>query len=548
MFTARVTQKQQRPDAMVRPARPAPRPAEPEPGWLLQRQLGNSLLAALDGAPLPEAANPPGRPGRPLDPATRSVMESRFGHDFSGVRVHDGPAAARSADMLDADAYTVGQDVVLGADGYAPGTPAGLRLLAHELAHVVQRGLQPQPAAGPRRSSLSSAGAAEREAHAAAEAVSLGRPARVSERLALDAVARQPKGSSSRFSPAAESLTKEQIYAIWRQSKDISEFRFRLLGPVTDEAFYEFLSRKGFNPSETQAETGPAYTGPSIGPAPKGQQIVGRIIYFTHPEGGTIPRYMRGTPDELDQLQYEANLHAGEMMVSGLAVGLAGISAARGQGAPPATTERPAAAERRPAQPAPPAPTSPPRLAARPAPPNAPPTTAAPTRPTPPTMAPPTTAPPTTAPPTTAPPTTAPPTRAAPTATTTSTAAPPAPSPAAAQAPRAPTRGTQYVRGRMEVSDRRWGALRADALARDPTCAFCQSRGSVTANHVEPLVDADAIVDMGMMTREQAREAANDPSNLRGICRTCNSAKSGQPPATRRLTRAGGRRRIQTRR
>jgi 5-methylcytosine-specific restriction endonuclease McrA len=81
----------------------------------------------------------------------------------------------------------------------------------------------------------------------------------------------------------------------------------------------------------------------------------------------------------------------------------------------------------------------------------------------------------------------------------------------------------------MEVSGRRWEALRDDALARDPTCAFCQSRASVTADHVEPLVDVDAIVDMGMMTREQAREAANHPSNLRGICRACNSAKAGRP-------------------
>ena len=77
--------------------------------------------------------------GRPLEPGVRGDMEARFGHDFSRVRVHTDPAAAESARSVAALAYTVGSDVVFGSSRYAPGTAAGVDLLAHELTHVVQQ-------------------------------------------------------------------------------------------------------------------------------------------------------------------------------------------------------------------------------------------------------------------------------------------------------------------------------------------------------------------------------------------------------------------------
>jgi len=79
-------------------------------------------------------------PGRPLRPATRAFMETRFGHDFSQVRAHYGPRAAETAKQISARAYTVGRDVVFGAGQYAPGTRRGIGLIAHELAHVIQQG------------------------------------------------------------------------------------------------------------------------------------------------------------------------------------------------------------------------------------------------------------------------------------------------------------------------------------------------------------------------------------------------------------------------
>jgi hypothetical protein len=83
-------------------------------------------------------------PGQPLDMATRAFMESRFGHDFSGVRVHTDAKASESAQAVNAIAYTVGRNVVFGASQYTPQTNAGQRLIAHELTHVVQQtsGLQ----------------------------------------------------------------------------------------------------------------------------------------------------------------------------------------------------------------------------------------------------------------------------------------------------------------------------------------------------------------------------------------------------------------------
>ncbi len=90
-------------------------------------------------------------PGRPLDGETRGFMESRFGHDFSRVRVHTDPPAARSAQALAARAYTFGSDVVFAPGRYSPASGEGRLLLAHELAHVAQQSASNAPAAVVRR-------------------------------------------------------------------------------------------------------------------------------------------------------------------------------------------------------------------------------------------------------------------------------------------------------------------------------------------------------------------------------------------------------------
>lgn len=79
-------------------------------------------------------------PGQLLDLETRTFMESRFGQDFSQVRVHTDNKASASARSVNALAYTVGRDVVFAAGQYAPETKEGKSLLAHELTHVLQQG------------------------------------------------------------------------------------------------------------------------------------------------------------------------------------------------------------------------------------------------------------------------------------------------------------------------------------------------------------------------------------------------------------------------
>ena len=101
-------------------------------------QLARAAAPAAESAPPVDVGAALQAPGQALDPHTRAFMESRFGHDFSDVRVHTDTAAAASASSLNARAYTVGRDVVFASGEYAPAAQGG-RLLAHELAHVVQQ-------------------------------------------------------------------------------------------------------------------------------------------------------------------------------------------------------------------------------------------------------------------------------------------------------------------------------------------------------------------------------------------------------------------------
>jgi Domain of unknown function (DUF4157) len=74
-----------------------------------------------------------------LDSSTKEFMESRFGYDFSNVRIYADERAARSAQSVNAIAYTAGNDIVFGQGQYQPYTLEGRRLLAHELTHVIQQ-------------------------------------------------------------------------------------------------------------------------------------------------------------------------------------------------------------------------------------------------------------------------------------------------------------------------------------------------------------------------------------------------------------------------
>lgn len=77
--------------------------------------------------------------GQPLGEATRAALEPRFGHDLSPVRIHRGPEAARLNQRLHARAFTHGADIFVGDRQPDLESPAGQRLLHHELTHVIQQ-------------------------------------------------------------------------------------------------------------------------------------------------------------------------------------------------------------------------------------------------------------------------------------------------------------------------------------------------------------------------------------------------------------------------
>jgi hypothetical protein len=161
------------------------------------------LQPAVDGAVLsslpPLVSRTLASSGEPLDSSTRAFFEPRFGYDFSQVRVHADERAAESARAVGALAYTVGRDVVFGVGQYRQGTSDGMRLLAHELAHVVQQnrsGIYP-PTIDPQAPH-------ERNADSVASSVIDGKSAvRVSEYTGV-VLARQPRSAKTKaFQPTS---------------------------------------------------------------------------------------------------------------------------------------------------------------------------------------------------------------------------------------------------------------------------------------------------------------------------------------------------------
>lgn len=112
---------------------PCPKCTEEE---LIQRQA----TAASPAAPALASGNLRlvSGSGQTLPPPVQAFFEPRLQADLSGVRFHTGREAADAARALQAKAFTAGQEVFFGNGEYAPETATGRRLLAHELAHVVQ--------------------------------------------------------------------------------------------------------------------------------------------------------------------------------------------------------------------------------------------------------------------------------------------------------------------------------------------------------------------------------------------------------------------------
>jgi len=77
--------------------------------------------------------------GQPIPAPSRKFFEPKFGHDFSNVRLHTDTIAAKSAQSINALAYTSGNNIIFNNGQYSPDSDSGKRLMAHELTHVVQQ-------------------------------------------------------------------------------------------------------------------------------------------------------------------------------------------------------------------------------------------------------------------------------------------------------------------------------------------------------------------------------------------------------------------------
>lgn len=105
----------------------------------VQRKAANVPIQAEEGAPKvppPEQVLATLGPGAPLPTSTLGRLEASFGRALGSIRVH---ANSRAALAMGARAFAVGHHIAFAPGELSPGTPDGDRLIAHEVAHVIQQ-------------------------------------------------------------------------------------------------------------------------------------------------------------------------------------------------------------------------------------------------------------------------------------------------------------------------------------------------------------------------------------------------------------------------
>ena len=127
--------------------------------------------------------------GRPIVDAQRAEMEEALDYDFSRVRVHTDDAAGEVAEVMAADAVTMGNDIYFAEGAYRPGDPVGTELLAHELVHVARNGGEAE--AGPEARISDPAEPMEQEAAAAGREAVRGGPSGGLPTALVDGAARR---------------------------------------------------------------------------------------------------------------------------------------------------------------------------------------------------------------------------------------------------------------------------------------------------------------------------------------------------------------------
>lgn len=238
-------------------------PARRVPGDLhgllaLQRSIGNEAVTALlraeeerahDEEPDPAAQGDAivrglRSPGRPLGDETLTAKESEFQADLSGVRVHTGPAAQEAAAAVQARAFTVHQDIVLGARGDDP------EVLDHELTHVVrnQQGVTPGHDTGGGFSMTHPNDSGEREAAANAARMRAGRPSAVVGRAPRPAAARRSVQRASddgdTTEPADPEAAREALTASLLGTPSRMGKAVRTVDPLVNQQVRKALSQR----------------------------------------------------------------------------------------------------------------------------------------------------------------------------------------------------------------------------------------------------------------------------------------------------------------
>jgi hypothetical protein len=220
-------------------------------------------------------------PGDPLDPAIRARLEPSLGADLGDVRVHTDGTAAESARAVDARAYTVGRDVVFGPGGYRPDTPAGLGLLSHELAHVVQQG------GGPGAPSPAPRGAAEREADAVSRAVESGGPAGPVHVRSGVGLARQMETINPALASDERLATEHRRLQEWLGSHTAADPEYEPTMTYL-RAIEEEVARR----SQPKPPSDPAAPGsPPVVPPDR------ELVYLLQPLPEAPPPWLAATPD-----------------------------------------------------------------------------------------------------------------------------------------------------------------------------------------------------------------------------------------------------------
>ena len=209
-------------------------------------------------------------PGEPLGVAERAFFEPRFGHDFGAVRIHRDGAAAASAQDVAARAYAVGNHLVFGADSYAPASPSGRSLIAHELAHVIQQTANGQTGRVQRQS--------------AARTDNLEKQ--------VNKVLKDPNWPEEISTPLFDPVLKRAVLeAYWRTTMASSEAPF----PISA--------------TSSMDDSAPEYDGPAISELHEPHDRRRRTLYlYTDDPMQRTTMEVWATPEELSKMQNEITL------------------------------------------------------------------------------------------------------------------------------------------------------------------------------------------------------------------------------------------------